>query len=295
MTLSIEKVTGVFVAGIIVLLGSSCRLVSSLSTRHLAQTFENTTATLSSHPDPELVRQAFPTFLILLDSVITSYPKNLELLYAGSLAYSTFCQAFLVNETDMERTSKLYKRAKEYGFRLLKQKKICPDVQATSVIDLERILLRTTTKDVPYLYASASAWLGWILANAESMEAMADLPKAMALLQRVMELDESYNNGAGHLFFGIYYAVQPRGAGQDLEKSNYHFTRAVKLGGNGNLLPLVTYAEYYATAILDAELFSKLLTQAMETNLKIREDIRLLNELALRRARTLWENRDEFF
>ena len=278
-----------------VLLGNSCRIVQTLSTRHLIKSFETMVDSINSHPDPDLVGQSFPTFLILLDSLIVSNPNNLDLLYTGTLAYSTYCQAFLVPENNMERASILYERAKNYGFRLLEQQKILHDVQTVSVATFENDLLRTNHKDVPYIYVSGAAWLGWILANSDSMEAIADLPKAISLLQRVIKLDDSFNNGDAHLILGIYYAVQPRGAGQDLKQSKFHFNKAIELGGDDNLLSLVTYAEYYATATLDETLFSDLLNQIMQTDLSKRPDIRLSNELALKHAKNLWEKKEEFF
>ena len=273
----------------------SCISVQKLKTNYLASSFESAIESLYSQPDPELVKEALPSFLILLDSLILSSPDNAKLLYAGTLAYGTYCQAFLSNEEDIKRAAKLYAKAKEYGFRLLNQESNLYNITESSFSEFEDQLKLATHVDVPYLFATSSAWLGWILSNSGSMEAIADLPKAISMINRVVELDEKYNNGAAHLVFGIYFAAQPRGAGQDLEKSKRHFDRAVELGGDGNLLPIVTFAEYYARATLDESLFANLLTKAVEMDIESRPDIRLLNEIALERANFLMENKEDFF
>ena len=290
-----KQIVKVSVVVVLLSLLCSCQSLNPVAPNRLAGTFDNIVESLSSHPDPETVRDSFPTFLILLDTLILSHPDSVALLYTGASAYDMYCQAFMVNEADMERASKLYRRAKEYGIRLLEQARIVNNAVGSSMTEFEMDLRLATSKDVPYLYGAASAWLGWILSNSDSMSAIADLPKAVALMQLVIELDETHNNGAPHLVFGIYYAVQPRGAGQDLEKSKYHFDRAIELGGENNLLPLATCAEYYATAVLDESFFTQLLTQARQVDLDKRPDIRLINELALQRANRLLEDKEDFF
>ena len=295
MSFCIRAVVKPGIAIACLLLLSSCRLLNPVTPQRLSATFENVVESLQSHSDPQTVRESFPTFLILIDTLILSHPDNPDLLFAGASAYDMYCQAFLVNEIDQERAATLYERAKGYGIRLLEQGGMLTNVTASTITEFEEGLYLATVNDVPYLYAAGSAWLGWILTNSASMEAIADLPKAIALMQRVIELDESHNNGAPHLVFGIYYAVQPRGAGQNLEKSKHHFDRAIELGGEDNLLPLVTYAQYYATATLDEPLFASLYERVMQTDIRKRPDIRLLNELSLQRANILWANKEEFF
>ena len=162
---------------------SSCRLLNPVTPERLSGTFDNIVQTIKSHPDPETIRESFPTFLILVDTLILSHPESLDLLYAGASAYDMYCQAFLANEINSDRASKLYTRAKDYGIRLLEHGNIFSDVSLSSITEFEDELRHTTANDVPYIYAAASAWLGWILTHSGSMEAIADLPKAIALMQ----------------------------------------------------------------------------------------------------------------
>ena len=96
------------------------------------------------------------------------------------------------------------------------------------------------------------------------MEALAELPKALALVERVLALNERYGNGSSHLVFAIFFSVQPPGAGQDLDRSRHHFERAIELAGEGNLLPRVLYAEHFGKATLDEEFFVETLSRVVD-------------------------------
>jgi hypothetical protein len=127
------------------------------------------------------------------------------------------------------------------------------------------------------------------------MAALAELSKALAVMERVLALDEGYADGGAHLVFGMYYAVQPAGAGQDLPRSRKHFERAMKLGGEQNLLPRVLFAEFYARATADARLFSETLDQVLAAPDTTVPRFRLMNAIARERATRLRQQKEEWF
>ncbi len=256
---------------------------------------ENIVKTIECYSDIETIKQGVPTILILLDSLVQSDPENTNLLFAAANAYNTYCQAFLTGDENLVRAQKLFEIGKRHGFNLFENKRYVDDLSAISVIDLENSVKKLGKKDVPYLFTTASVWVGWILTSLDSMKAIADLPKALVLMNRVLELDDQHNHGAVHIFYGIYFAVQPRNAGQDLAKSKLHFERAITIAGKGSLLPMVTFAEYYARAILDDQLFVKTLNEVINSNIKIRPEIRLVNEIAISRANYLLKNKEDYF
>lgn len=253
------------------------------------------TNAIEQHPDAELVRAAMPPILLALDGALQSAPNDPKLLLAATSAYGTYCQAFLADETQADRAANLYGHALHYGLRLLEHDLAVGEIRNLSLDDFTRSLQKTRQKDVPTLFAVGSVWIGWIMTNTESMAAIADLGKAIALLDRVLVLDETYNHGAVHIAFGIYYAAQPRGAGQDLEKSRFHFDRAMALAGAGNLMPRVMYAEFYARAQFDEELFEQTLAKVVEGNISEYPEFRLLNGIAIQRALRLLQRKEDLF
>ena len=272
---------------------SSCALLSPAS--YLDSYFEKVKQSIISQRDPELVRQGLPTLIILLDAAVAQDPDNPELLLAASNMYATYAQAFMVPSEEKKRAAIQYQKAKEYAIRLLKQRDFFAKVADGPFEDFEKALTQFTKSDVPDLYAAGSAWLGWILTNTDSMEALSELPQALALMRRVEQLDDSYSYGGVHLVFGIYYAIQPPGAGRDLKKSKEHFLRAIKLAGKKNLLPKVTYAEFYLTAAGEEKEFDKALNEVINTDSSNDTEFALINAIARERAKKILENREDFF
>ena len=272
---------------------SSCAMFSPASM--LSEYFKKVKLSIVSQRDPELVKQGVPTLMILLDAAVAQDPDNPELLLAASNMYTTYAQAFMASSDEKKRASIQYRRAKEYAIRLLKQKSVFANIANDSFEDFEKALLECKKSDVPALYAAGSSWLGWILTNTDSMEALSELPRALALMKRVMELNDSYADGGVHLVFGIYYAVQPPGAGRDLKKSKYHFQRAIELGGSKNLLAKVTYAEFYLTAAGEEKLFDKTLNEVINAEETDDPEYILINAIAKKRAKKVLADKEDFF
>lgn len=263
----------------------------------LSDYFEKVKIAIFQQEDVELVRQGVPTLILLLDASLADDPDNPDLLRTASTTYSTYAQAFTSCEGEEDRAAILFGRAKEYALKLLSQRQFFADVLEGPFEEYEGALQLFTKDDVPDLYAAGNAWIGWILNQPESMEALAELPRALGLMSRVLELNEEYADGGTHMLFGIYYAVQPPGAGRDMKKSLKHFQRAMKLAGSDNLLAKVTFAEFYATAMQDEKLFDLTLQEVLEggKNGAADPNKKLINSVARERAKKLIKRKGNFF
>jgi len=80
------------------------------------------------------------------------------------------------------------------------------------------------------------------------------LKAAVAVMQRIKEIDRTAIAGSNLFSEGIYYLAQPKFAGGDIEKSRMLLNEAVDVGG-GNLLPRWGRAKYYAVKMRDLELY----------------------------------------
>lgn len=278
----------------VVLVG--CRSLSIGPATMMARSLGSVVTGMRSHPVPELVRDGAPTLLLLIDGLLADAPDNRDLLLTGTAGYTTYCQAFLAGENDEPRAALLYERAKAHGLRLLSRRTFFADALSARQDVFEAALQRFKRRDVPELYWTGAAWLGAIISQPDSMSALAELPKALALMKRVLELDEAFEQGSAHLAMGVYYAVQPLGAGRDLTRSREHFRRARELAGSGRLTPAVLLAEFYATSAADAQLFLKTLTEVAEADLQaLPAEATLANTVAQRRAQWLLDNRGDYF
>jgi TRAP transporter TatT component family protein len=280
----------------VVIINSGCRSLGLSPAAMLDDYFEQIMVSISSQEDAELVRQGVPTLILFLDASLAGNPEEPKLLLTTATAYTTYAQAFLNSEDDMKRAAILYGRAREYGFRLLRQRKFFAGALTGSLADFEKALMQCKKADVPDLYVTGNAWLGWILSQPDSMEALDELPKVIAIMQRVLVLDNEYADGGVHVMFGIYYSVRPPGAGRDLNKSRKHFRRAMMLAGESNLFPRVAFAEFYLTVAGDEKKFEEILNGVSGSrNDGKNRDKALINAIARERAGKLLKKSEDYF
>lgn len=273
--------------------GCGCAFLRTGMTGALTPVAEELAASLQKQSDLELVRQGAPAYLLLLDGLVETRPGHPRLLLAAADAHTAYAMAFL-DASDHTRARAFYARARDYGLEVLRRNRRFRHAEGGSQEAFQRALASFRKRDTAALFTTATAWANWILASRDSMEALAQFPRVVALMERVLELDPGHRLGGAHLFFGLYYALQPRGAGRDLEKSKAHFQRIFDLAGPDYLLARVAYAEYYARYAFDRDLFESTLREVLAP----REDppvFRLMNAVARLRARMLLDRADEFF
>jgi len=247
----------------------------------------------AKHDDITLVAQAAPTYLLLLEGLLSSNPDDQRLLIAASQAYTSY--GTLVEPEDPQRARALYHRAKVYGLKALARKgKIAPLLDAPYG-EFSQILDHLKPRDIPAVFWAASSWGAWISVSTDSIGALAELPKVILLMEWVLQEDETFQFGSPHLFLGVYHAALPPALGGNPEKALDHFTRALEIGQDRTLMPRVLMARYYARQIFDRELYESLLHQALELPIDLVPELTLQNAAAQRQARKLLEDTDDFF
>jgi tetratricopeptide (TPR) repeat protein len=266
------------------------RQAASVATAPLAG---NLAHSLQEQTDLELVHDGAAAFLLLFDGLIKSAPDSPDLLLAAANAQSAYATAFL-DRDESERARAMYAKARDYGLTVLRRNRRFARVWNRPLDEFETAIPTFRKRDVPALFTTAAAWAGWIVSSPDSMAAVAELSKAKALMQRVLELDPGYQYGGAESFFGIYCAVQPKGGGRDLEKSRAHFERAMQYAGPDYLLHPVALAEFYARYAFDRELFERTLRGVAEHTAD-KPEFRLMNAVARQRARRLLERIDDLF
>ncbi|MDE2237794.1 MAG: hypothetical protein KGK30_07885, partial [Elusimicrobia bacterium] len=149
--------------------------------------------------------------------------------------------------------------------------------------------------DVPGLFWAAFDWAGYIDLSKDSPDALADLPKAAALMARARALDPDYHFAGPELFFGVYYASRPRMLGGDPQKARAEFEDARRRTHEEYLMAYVLEARYAAVALQDRALFTGLLRQVLAAPAGRLPNARLTDEVAKLEAKNLLERTDDFF
>jgi hypothetical protein len=159
-----------------------------------------------------------------------------------------------------------------------------------------RTAVRTATRaDVPLLYWTAAAWASAISLSKDNPELVGQIPAMEALMDRALELDEGWGDGAIHTFMITYEMSRSGATGDPAARARSHFERALALSGGTDASPLVALAEAVDIQKQDATEFASLLKQALAINPDANPDIRLRNTVMQRRARWLLSRQTELF
>lgn len=241
---------------------------------------------LQQQTDIDLVCEGAPAYLLMIDSMLVSSPQNGYLLQAGSQSFSAYATALEeCGNIDDKRTAPLADKAKTYGLRLLHQYLTLGPGQ--EVDELNRELQKIGRSDVPDVFWGTFGWLTWVKDQKGSPEALADIALIEQIMARLLEIDESYQGGSIHLFFGAYYAAKPAMLGGRPDLSKYHFERALSLAGHRFLMTQITYADTLARVTMDQKLHDRLLQEVLAFPLDSAPEFGLSNQIAVNRAKRL--------
>ncbi|PIP83729.1 MAG: hypothetical protein CO113_04620 [Elusimicrobia bacterium CG_4_9_14_3_um_filter_62_55] len=271
------------IVALVGLFAASACSIRTLAVRTTADAVSHGIPAFYEESDPVLARQAMPGQLKLLEVLLRNDPKNAQLLAALTEGYAGYAFLFL-EDAQPDRAAGLYKRASEFGMRLLS-----PDA------DFDAWLDRTGTKDLPGLYWTASALAGWANLDLSNPDALAAVPNAEKMMTRVLVLDASFQYGGADAFFGVLNSARPVIAGGDPVKGRNHFLRALAYSDGAFLPTKLLYMKYYATAALDEALFRRLHHEIAEADSGALPQMRLANEVAKLKAARLMEQIDDLF
>jgi uncharacterized protein YceK len=265
---------------------------SSVVTSASSRFANNLSNAIINNDDPETVEAATASYLLLIDSLIEGDPQNESLLLAGSKLYGAYTSAFV---KEPERAKRLSRKARDYNDRAL----CAHDSRLCNLLDqpydyFAAAIGTLKLEDVPLLYTSGTVWAGWIQANSNDWNAIANLAKVKAMMTRVVELDETYSHGEGHLYLGVFATLLPPTLGGKPEEGREHFERAIQLSGGRDLMAKVEYARRYARITYDRPLHDRLLQEVLDAD-AVAPGLTLSNVLAKRQARELLASADKYF
>ena len=246
--------------------------------------------------DVELVRAAMPAMLIQMDGFIRVSPENRYLL--TSAAEANLGYAFLfVEDMDKPRAKLLYIKARDYALRNLSSNKTFKQALEQDDIQVFTDALKTIHKrDIAPLYFATNAWLSWInLAHADNSEVLNDLPKVEAMMDRVLELDDTFYHGGIHALMGVNFVSRPEMFGGQPEQAKIHFNEAFEISESKYLLWYFLYAKYYAVQINDKELFETTLNKILSAPDDILPEEAFVNGAVKQKAKELLGRAKDYF
>ena len=233
---------------------------------------------LQQQTDINLVCEGAPAYLLMLDSMLVSSPDSRDLLITTTQSYSAYSTALAECGGSDTRIGAIADKAKHYGQRLLQP--LLFFGSGMKMDTFERQLAQLKKSDVPAVFWGTSGWLTWVLQQKGSPASVADIVLIEKIMARLLELDETYQGGNIHLFFGAYYAAKPEMFGGRPDLSAQHFEQALAISERKFLLTQVTYAEKLARMTMNKDLHDSLLKEVVAFPLESAPEFGLSNRIA---------------
>lgn len=259
----------------------------------------------ASDADPDLVRDAVPFSLKLVESLLAEVPEHRGLLLTACSGFTQYAYAFVDSDAEMlklddytrhvklqRRARKLYLRGRDYCVRSLELEH--PGIAARLARDPEATAAVLKKKDVPLMYWTAAAW-GKAVALSLDVPAIAgDFPIVQALARRALALDPSFNLGAIHELM-ITLESLPEDMGGSRDRAAQEYERAVALTAGNSASPHVSYALGVLLPQQKRQEFVALITKALDVDVDKEPRLRLSNVLAQQYAQYLLDHLDDLF
>ena len=220
--------------------GTSGCSIKKIAVNKLGDSLASGGTTFASDDDPDLVGEALPFSLKLMESLLAESPQHRGLLLAASSGFTQYAFVYVqvpaeeaegqdLAKADYLRTRarRLYLRARNYGLRDLEITH--RGFESELRHDAKAAVRKAGSKDVPLLYWTAVSWGAAISVSKDDPEMISDQPIVEALIDRALELDPDYDSGAIHNFLITYESVRRTAGGDFAPRSRKHFERAVEL------------------------------------------------------------------
>ena len=197
------------------LLPFGCASVQRVAIDQVSDALAKQGDVFSSDDDPELVGDAIPFSLKLIESILAENPRHSGLLLAATSGFTQYAFGWIqesaaeIEKDDppkavhlQDRARRLYLRARNYGLRGFEVAH--PGLERALRSDPPSAVRPLGRQDVPLLYWTAASWGLAISLSKDQPDVVADVPIVEAMIDRALELDESFDSGAIHSFLITY-------------------------------------------------------------------------------------------
>lgn len=304
MTTILHRALALLALACVVMAAPGCAL-KRIAINSVANSLAESGDSFASDPDPELIRDAVPFSLKLVESLLAEVPKHRGLLLTACSGFTQYAYAFVDGEAEMlkrddyaryvkleDRARKMYLRGRDHCLRSLELG--YPGITRRLADDPARAVAVLQKKDVPLMYWTAASWGKAVALSLDRPALAGDFPIVQALAQRALALDESFNGGAIHEMM-ITLESLPEDMGGDRGRALRHYERALELAKGNAAGPHVSYAVGVLIPQQRREEFVALLTKALDVDVDREPKLRLANLLAQQYAQYLLDHLDDLF
>ena len=255
---------------------------------------ENTKLAAFASNDIRTFNAATPSNLLLLEGLIRTEPANRSLRVTASMLY--FSYAFTFDDpADAGYASMLYSKGFEHGRSILFQNEKIASAWDRPFEEFAAGMNALTKKDLEPAVWTVANWSQIIALHLDSTQVLTQVPRVVALLDRVIGIDGTYFQGLPRMIMGSLHAFRPPLMGGDPEASRENFEAALAVSQSKFLLASYFYAKFYCHRVQDADEFEKRLQYVIDQPDTIMPEYRLLNAIARQKSARLLKEKDELF
>lgn len=257
--------------------------------------------------DLRLLAAAFPAHIKQAEGLFAARPENPSLPVLISRLYAAYALSVLEPEVESARLlgsghppgaadalERYYRRGAESALRALEIRHDDVRRSLQQVADADAFFARTTRQDVPALFWYGFNLGAWVDLNRRSVRSVAQAHRVRRCMERVLELQPDYRDGAAHLVLAVYFAARPPMMGGDLQRAEEHLERLREIAGPDFLLADVYHARYVLVRRGDRDAFEAELAGVIRRE-KTAAAYPLLNRVAAEKAGIYRKAADRFF
>ena len=283
--------------------------MTRLAANSTVDVFAKAAPTFEKESDIELAKASGLGNIKMVEGLIEVVPDNVVLLELTSKSFGAYAFGFLEPQLDSMdslsdeyealalRAVNFYNRGKDYASRALELE--YPGFRAAmdGPADQYEAFIQQVEPDwVSILFWVGYNWGAGINLQLEDPGAVVDLPKVMATMERVVQLDETTYFGNAHTVLAVGKAALPKALGGDPDGAKAHFERARSIVDGRYLMTDYLYARFYhARANPNQEAFESMLNGIIDADEDLFPEQQLANEIAKERAAYWLERSDELF
>jgi hypothetical protein len=219
-----------------------------------AEATGNAAKEIQKYDLPFIVGAGIPSNLLILETGRLLAPDNPVILANLAETYCSYGSGF-VEDYDPEKANILYYKGYKYAEQALsiinKKFKVTLEKVRKGEVAAEELAKTIEKKHIREAFWYTACLGYWIATAKGSPESVVEISKMIALVDRLIELDEDYFYSSPLLLRATFYATAPSILGGSPVKSKIYFDKVFKKTNGKFLLAKAVYAQFYATLLKD--------------------------------------------
>jgi tetratricopeptide (TPR) repeat protein len=275
-----------------ILVGANASGCASLVNSAASDFADNLSAAMLNQDDPETVKAAVPSYMLMLDSFVESSPDDPDVLSAAATLYASYGAVFA---DDPVRAKRLTRRARDYA-----QSAMCEEYadacnwRTQNYDEFVASLEAVGPDEADLLYTYGFSTLAYLRAHSDDFNSLAELPQAEALFQHYLDITGDDAVESSYVYMGILLTLRPPALGGQPELAREYFEKAIALSDGRDLSAKVEFAKGYAKTLYERELHDQLLNEVINAD-PYADGLTLSNVLAKEEAFELLREADDYF